>query len=143
VDDLTTGAENDKTKTWKTLDVLRRNPLATNEEGVIVPKSLDLRNSNVALIEFSSHHEDNNNKVHLAPDPLLLVIKSAANWSWRNGQKMLAVGEPPEEEDELDILEEEFFLTCRRDSYRPHSREELAKGLGQPNGWPGHGVAAS
>jgi hypothetical protein len=132
--ELMTGAENDKTR--KTLDVLRRNPLAMNEEGVIVPKSLDLRNSNVALIEFSSHHE-RNDKIHLAPDPLLLVIKSAAIWSWRNGQQMLAVGEPPEEENELDILEEEFFLACRQDSYRPHSWAELAKGLGQPNGWPG------
>jgi hypothetical protein len=116
--------------------VLHNTPNAMTGEGVIVPRLLDLpEGAHIGLVEFSGHEV---NDGHPAPDPMLLVIKTAANWSWRHGQKLIAAGERPEEEDELDTMEIEAFHAFREDSYRAHSIEELAIGLHQ---WPG-GVAA-
>jgi hypothetical protein len=80
---------------------------------------------------------DPGNKGHLAPDPLLLAVKSAIHWSRRNQQQLLVVGEPPEEEDEMDILAEELYLESIADVHRPRNRADLARGLHQPNGYQG------
>jgi hypothetical protein len=72
---------------------------------------------------------------HPAPDPLLLAVRAAINWSWRHHQKLLASGEPEEEEDELDVLAMEQFLEMRQAQLRPKTLEDLARGLGQPNGY--------
>jgi hypothetical protein len=73
-------------------------------------------------------------KGHPAPDPLLLAVRAAVNWSWRNNQKLLASGEP-EEEDELDVLALEEFLEWQREELRPKTWEDLARGLHQLHGY--------
>jgi hypothetical protein len=78
-------------------------PAGPNGEGIIVPVKLqhDLPDMRIGLIKYVAHDGEPG---HPAPDPMLLVIKAAINWSWRNNQKMMVEGEP---EDELDGLEEE------------------------------------
>jgi hypothetical protein len=64
---------------------------------------------------------DPGNYGHLAPDPLLLAVKSAINWSWRNQQKLLPVGEPPEDEDELAVLALEMHCKFVENLHRARS----------------------
>jgi hypothetical protein len=108
-------------------------PADPSEQGIIVPmrQQHDLPNMRVALIEYTGHDE---NTGHPAPDPMLLAIKAAINWSWRNNQKMME-GKPEEvEEDDLESLEEEEYLEF--------PLEELAAGLHQTGGWVDHGIDA-
>jgi hypothetical protein len=62
------------------------------------------RDVHARVVKFVDHGNDG----HPAPDPLLLAVKSAINWSWRNQQKLLATGELVAEEDEMDICVENF-----------------------------------
>jgi hypothetical protein len=133
-------ADNDRSaKDRLEMFVLKRNPNGLTGDGVIVPRlSDDLPDPlRVALIQFCSHDEHDG---HPAPDPMLLVIKSAANWSWRHGQKLIATGERPEEEDEMDTMENEAFCAFRDASLKTDPPEELAIRLHQ---WPGGRVAAN
>jgi hypothetical protein len=58
----------------------------------------------VRLIWFGSHSDISK---HPAPDPMLLCVKAAINWSWRNNQQLLAAGEQPDtEEDHDDFLDD-------------------------------------
>ncbi|CAB9524516.1 hypothetical protein SEMRO_1546_G281450.1 [Seminavis robusta] len=44
-------------------------------------------------------------KLDLSPDPMLLLIKAAVNWSWCCGQKLLpACGRSNEEEEEEELV---------------------------------------
>ncbi len=71
---------------------------------------------------------------HRAHDPLLRTVKAAINWSRRYNQALLA-GEPDDDEaSELSVLAEEQYLEWQREMLRPRNREDLAQGLGQPNG---------
>jgi hypothetical protein len=71
---------------------------------------------------------------HPAPDPMLLTVKAAINWSWRHGQKLLEGGELFDEEpSELSVLAEEQYLEWQQERLRPQNRQDLAQGLGQPN----------
>jgi hypothetical protein len=69
-------------------------------KAVSVPKARELSDPpvRVRVVEFP----DDGVPGHLAPDPLLLAVKSAINWSWRNNQKLKAAGERPQEADEID-----------------------------------------
>jgi hypothetical protein len=83
------------------------------------------------MVQFA-HHDCTTG--HPAPDPLLLAVRAAVIWSWRNNQKLLAAGEIPEE-DEFDILAHEQYLMWRDHSHRPKSWDDLARGLHQQNGY--------
>jgi hypothetical protein len=50
---------------------------------------------------------------HPGPDPLLLVMKSAINWSWRIGQQLLVSGEGPVDEIVEYVEWEEMTPGCR------------------------------
>ena len=85
---------------------------------------------------------DNNHHHHSPPDPLLLAVKAALNWSTRVGQKLLAGGEYPDDDDYgdredgyLDVLAEEQALELMKEMNRPKTWEDLACGLHQPNGY--------
>jgi hypothetical protein len=61
------------------------------------------------LIDFGSHTNDR--MMHPAPDPLLLCAKACSVWGIMNGYKILAAGEPAEDEqDSLDELAEQTYL---------------------------------
>jgi hypothetical protein len=55
---------------------------------------------------------------------LLLTVKAAINWSWRHGQKLLAGGEIPDDDEasELSVLAEEQYLEFQREILRPRNR---------------------
>jgi hypothetical protein len=74
---------------------------------------------------------------HPAPDPLLLSIKAAINWSWRHHQKLLPAGELSDDDEasERSVLAEEQYLEWQQELLRPKNRQDLAQGLGQPNGY--------
>ena len=104
-----------------------------------------LRNANgvhVAKVGFGAPHEANR---HPAPDPVLLIVKAAVNWSRRYGLALAAKPEPPEEEeeewDELDQLAAEQYIEWRESQIKPPDNfHELAAGLGQrdavrPDDW--------
>ena len=89
----------------------------------------------VCLVTFGKCDEDH---LHPAPDPLLLVLRAANVFGIMAGMKMLASAMPEDGSDiisEGDIMEEEAFLEAREQSYRPKSWSDLAIGLGQPNGY--------
>jgi hypothetical protein len=83
---------------------------------------------------------------HPAPDPLLLAVRAAVNWSARHDQRLLPTAAEPKDnddaDDELDRLAEQEFLAWREEEHereeqkwRNPSQEELARRLGQPNGY--------
>ena len=85
---------------------------------------------------FSDHNDPNGG--HPAPDPLLLAAKAARNFTSFHDQHLKAAAEPQEEEwekDELQQLAFEEYLDYCRNSHRPKTREDLARGLGQPFGY--------
>ena len=60
------------------------------KKGVCIPKLLrkeDEELENIEVFKFSLDSE----KTDYVPDPMLLLIKVAVNWSWRCGQKLLPV----------------------------------------------------
>jgi len=68
----------------------------------------------------------------LAPDPLLLAVKSAVVWSVRQGQRLLpACPPPPDDWTELDYFYAELELGRRQAALRPKNRRDLAAALGQ------------
>jgi hypothetical protein len=65
---------------------------------VIVPQvASNMGNLRVGKVTFQAHTV-RGETAHVAPDPLLLVIKSANNWSRRNGQQLLVSGDYQEED---------------------------------------------
>jgi hypothetical protein len=102
--------------------------------GICVPQAclIPASSCRVRMVQFYDHGSTIG---HPAPDPLLLAVRAAVVWSWRNGQKLLAAGEIPEEEDELDTLAHEQYLAWREQLHRPKSWDDLARGLHQENGY--------
>jgi hypothetical protein len=119
--------------------------------GLVVPKvngedrTQPLR---VRMVEFASADGASSSIAgrHPAPDPLLLAVRAAVNWSARHDQRLLPTAAEPkdndDEDDELDRLAEQEFLAWREEEHereeqkwRNPSQEELARRLGQPNGY--------
>ncbi|KAG7345692.1 hypothetical protein IV203_033223 [Nitzschia inconspicua] len=88
----------------------------------------------VCLITFGDQKDAD---MHPAPDPLLLVLKAANIFGIMAGMKMLANASSDSDSDVStgDIIEEEAFLEAREQALRPKTWEDLARGLGQPNGY--------
>jgi hypothetical protein len=78
----------------------------TGMEGVLVPvarsaaASVSVESLKVRVVKFFGPKAQTG---HLVPDPLLLAVKAATNWSRRHDQPLQAAGERPEEQDELMI----------------------------------------
>jgi hypothetical protein len=103
----------------------------------------------VRMVEFgsasSSSPPPSATGLHPAPDPLLLAVRAAVNWSARHGQRLLpaaAAEHKDDTDDELDRLAEEEFLEWREEEqerqerqWRHPSEAELARRLGQPHGY--------
>jgi hypothetical protein len=82
------------------LEIFRTN--LRRSGSIIVPKaaSEDYSDLRVGKVSFQAHSPEAGAVLaHPAPDPLLLVIKSAINWSRLNGQQLLVTGERSEEEE--------------------------------------------
>jgi hypothetical protein len=74
--------------------------------------------------------------MHPVPDPLLLVLRAANNFGIMAEMKMLAIASPGDLDDvSIGDIMEEAFLEAREQSLRPKTWADLAKGLGQPNGY--------
>ena len=91
----------------------------------------------VCLITFG---DSGNQNMHPAPDPLLLVAKAANIWGKMTGMTMLANGvyDPYPDMTEEDYMAEMAYcemLFGPSLGPRPQTREDLAAGLGQPNGY--------
>jgi hypothetical protein len=98
-------------------------PLPTNESG----------EKPACLVTFGNLNETN---MHPAPDPLLLALRAANIFGIMAGMKMLASAEPDDSDESVgDIIEEEAYLEAREQSLRSKSWDDLARGLGQPNGY--------
>jgi len=107
----------------------------TGIEKLLVPDAtLSTEKLKVRVVEFSNYDTPDE---HPAPDPLLLSVKAAINWSRLHYQDLRAAGEHPEEEDELDVLAEEQYAEERKKLHRPKTWDDLARGLGQPLGYQG------
>jgi hypothetical protein len=90
-----------RTPTWEAelsgqsreiLKELRANSESILTDGVIIPKTFGSPGDTlrVGLVAFADLKTEG---VHPPPDPMLLVVRAAVNWSWRNNQKLLASGE--------------------------------------------------
>jgi hypothetical protein len=107
------------------LDRCREACLASSASGIVVPErnraGLPWR---VRLVTLRGAADSGNH--HVAPDPLLLAVKAAVNWSRRQGQQLLPTPEPDHEEGEIDdlsALEMRRFLDFQRDA----ARDDLAR----------------
>jgi hypothetical protein len=108
------------------LDLCREAHLASaSASGVVAPaRNRAGQPWRVRLVTFRGAAEAGN--LHVAPDPLLLAVKAAINWSARHHQKLLPTPELDEEEEEIDDLSAlamERFLDFQRDA----ARDDLAK----------------
>jgi hypothetical protein len=109
-------------------------------ESVYVPEAIPPPSSptseplKVRIVKFQSTDSTNG---HPAPDPLLLVVRAAVNWSWRNHQKVLESGEPEPPIHPLEAQAIEEFLAWQDQQKRPQTLEEVAAGLQQPDGYQG------
>lgn len=66
-------------------------------------------------ITFAPAFGSDGNNGHPAPDPLLLVLKAAVNWSWFHGQKLLLAGERKDSyTSEQSLAEMDAFLDGKR-----------------------------
>ncbi|KAG7369542.1 reverse transcriptase RNA-dependent DNA polymerase [Nitzschia inconspicua] len=94
----------------------------------------DLGEKQACLITFGDQKDAD---MHPAPDPLLLVLKAANIFGIMAGMEMLANASSDSDSDVStgDIIEEEAFLEAREQALRPKTWEDLARGLGQPNGY--------
>ncbi|KAG7339176.1 hypothetical protein IV203_020329, partial [Nitzschia inconspicua] len=95
----------------------------------------DKQRKPLCLVEFGDGADEGK---HPAPDPLLLAYKAAAIWGMATDQRLLANGEPQDPSanmSEDDYLAEFAFLEARSGFKRPQTLEDLAIGLGQPNGY--------
>ncbi|KAG7340848.1 hypothetical protein IV203_024391 [Nitzschia inconspicua] len=108
-----------------------------NEAECLLPEP-DEENQNrkpLCLVQFGSVVDEDK---HPAPDPLLLAYKAAAIWGMVTGMRLVANGEardPSADISEDDYLAELAFLEARSGFKRPQTWEDLAIGLGQPNGY--------
>ncbi|KAG7340818.1 hypothetical protein IV203_024361 [Nitzschia inconspicua] len=108
-----------------------------NEAECLLPEP-DEENQNrkpLCLVQFGSVGDEDK---HPAPDPLLLAFKAAAIWGMVTGMRLVANGEaqdPSADISEDDYLAELAFLEARSGFKRPQTWEDLAIGLGQPNGY--------
>jgi hypothetical protein len=118
----------------------RRNVFYENAaEGVVLPvphRDLDGRGPpslRVRLVSFRGATDAGNH--HVAPDPFLLTVKAAVNWSRRHNQKLLAAAEPRDVNEGMDEPElyalEEYMAWHARAIRPPDNRDELAAQLGQ------------
>lgn len=88
----------------KKVTVLKNAIAALKKDGVKVPMlKKDINLESLELVKFLVNPE----KVDLYPDPWLLLMKAAINWSWRCGQKLYpacrSVHSEEEEEEEWDV----------------------------------------
>jgi hypothetical protein len=75
-------------------------------QGIAVPEAKSPTDQiRVCLIRFQGHSESGG---HPAPDPMLLGVKAAVNWSRRNSEQMLAAAEPQDLEDDEDDSSEYY-----------------------------------
>ena len=108
----------------------------------VIPILRDANGVRVAKVGFGAPDEAHR---HPAPDPVLLTVKAAVNWSRRYDLPLAAKPEPPEEEEEewgeLDQLAAEQYIEWRESQIKPPDNfHELAAGLGQrdavrPDDW--------
>jgi hypothetical protein len=114
-------------KHWDVINVLQTKLSSTGT--VIVPQRLAAADdasdqARVAKITFWSHESGEG---HPAPDPLLLSIKAAINWSSFHGQKLLAGGDPPEDvaSDDESYIAEQTYLEWRTHVQNEKQKEEI------------------
>ena len=88
----------------------------------------------VRVVEFRGATDVHDETKNLAPDPLLLAVRAAINWSRRRGQQLLAAAEPPPDAFETEYERRiEQFLESEDQALRPpdDDLEEFARRLGQ------------
>jgi hypothetical protein len=110
--------------------------------GVAVPAPPPMESKShlrVRLVTFGRADIPDNK--HPAPDPLLLAVRSAVNWSRRHGQQLLSRDEHPDIDDDLDVLAMEQHRDMQDRNLRPQTWEELAIGLGYVKREQQHGGA--
>jgi hypothetical protein len=89
----------------------------------------------LCLVTFGAFDEVG---AHPPPDPLILAYKSANVWGKMVGRRLLANGEPFDPNADMteeDYMAELAFLEARSGFKRPETWEDLAAGLGQPDGF--------
>jgi hypothetical protein len=88
-----------------------------------------------AEVASKAKDKSDKKKLHPAPDPLLLAVRAAINWSRRRGQPLLAVDDEPVTdgfEAEYDRRIEQYLESLDRDLRPPDDDpEEFARRLGQ------------
>jgi hypothetical protein len=103
---------------------------------IVLPMFLNPNNLHVAKTVFSNPNVAGQ---HAAPDPVLLTVKAAVNWSKRHaaGMQLAAKAEPKHEEwmdDEgHQIAAEEYEEWAQSLIRPPNNFHDLAAGLGQPD----------
>ena len=131
------GDEKLKSLNIKNSDGLKEAQGFAQQEECVLPQVLEAREDRkpLCLVRFGKVEETDK---HPPPDPLLLAYKAACVWGTMTKKRLLANGEEPDlypDMTEGDYLAELAFLEGRSGFKRPKTWEDLAVGLGQPNGY--------
>jgi hypothetical protein len=121
-------------------DGIKQARIEAQENSCKLPASVEPINDRkpVCLLTFGGSKDGN---MHPAPDPLLLVFKAANIWGKMTNQRLLANGQPPDIHGNMtegDYLAELAYYEAKfgpLEPPRPKTWEDLAVGLGQPNGY--------
>ena len=93
------------------------------------PRNLSVENQRVRKITFASLVDDDAGGGHPAPDPMLLAVKAANNWSAAHGRRLLAGAEPEEDEmSERSLLALDIhFAVCN--DMKKRKMDEVIPGM--------------
>lgn len=96
----------------------------------IVPGSLHENLKPVRKVTFASAKKDAFSGGHPAPDPLLLVVRSAVNWSRYYRQPLLAAGEVDSDDDmsKQSVLAMQEYMEMR-EVYTQDERERELRNI--------------
>ena len=111
----------------KDLRMLRDKFIPLTLDGVSVPEATGQESLRVRLVTFED--AASSGPGHPAPDPLLLAVRAAINWSRRHGQDLLAAAEHKEVVSDLDDLGIEQFQEWQDQQRRADTMVDVTVGL--------------
>ena len=103
-------------------------------KGLVLPSKRNVNESRlvrkISFVAQGSEDDDDDDDGkggHPAPDPMLLLIKSAVNWSMYHGQQLLAAGEIDDDLDDDELSESSIFDIILRMKRENEQHEILGK----------------
>jgi len=86
--------------------------VVTGKKAILVPTQRQENKKDVRKVTFAPAFASPGKAGHPAPDPLLLAVKAAVNWSKFHGQQLMAGGE--DDESDSDMVSEHSLIAMEK-----------------------------